>query len=493
MYCSRAIYEPYPYHFLSNNSTNHNIKEVLFCGQYHDPQDSTKFTRILMALDGSTLYVASKGSDSPNDWATNVDFGMEEYSEWNGKVHGGFLKKAGFVNTIDIVEWVMVNDLEMVITTGHSMGGAVSSLLHLKLNRFYQDCAEKTKKPELVNVTFGSPMFGNIVMAEDVEGKNYASDMYHFASTSDVVPSLLSIGHTFKVFKDNLGFIGQYAMDWLKDNRIHFDAFEKTLMCLNNATIQGNPGQKNTLNTFIQSYNQITKSLEASSLLNTFKDFDYAPMGNYLLLQKQQNGSHNAVKMNDKKLVETILQRAVEYQMQDWSTLVSDHLMISYLHKIKEFLGGLQTFRYKSEVLNFKMTSFFIFSFFSVRKIKSYSADVSFINGSHNFIVEPVSRYFCGYDNCNQCQKITFYEQDDSLIKNIIFCRTCEKDPHILEHYFHEICSQEFHVGDKADHEMTTFDFSKIEQGDRKRFLLQTRYGDINQTRWLVSTVMHTS
>ena len=139
--------------------------------------------------------------------------------------------------------------------------------------------------------------------------------------------------------------------------------------------------------------------------------------------------------------------------------------------------------------------------------------DVSFINGSHNFtiepklaprpgcqeekslsyrppLIEPVSKYFCGYDDCNQCQKIPFYDQDDSLIKNLIFCRTCEKDPHTLEHYFHETCSREFHVGDKADHERTTFDFSKTEQDARKKFLLQTSYGDINKTKLVTFEVL---
>ena len=54
---------------------------------------------------------------------------------------------------------------------------------------------------------------------------------------------------------------------------------------------------------------------------------------------------HSIVKLTDKKLVETILQRAIEYQMEDWSTLISGHVLNSYLHKIKESIEGFQMFR----------------------------------------------------------------------------------------------------------------------------------------------------
>ena len=126
---------------------------------------------------------------------------------------------------------------------------------------------------------------------------------------------------------------------------------------------------------------------------------------------------------------------------------------------------------------------------YSQRKITAY-ADVTFSNGSTNYKIEPVCRYFCGYDDCDQCQNTTFYEQNESLIKNLIFCRSCEKDPYMPEHCFHEPCSTRFHVGNKADHATVKIDLSKIEPENRRNFLLNSRYEDVHKDRWIVATVM---
>ena len=65
IYCSLAAYEKTPFHFLSNNSSNHNINEVIVVGKYFllGNNESNNYTRTVMALDGNTMYIAFKGSD----------------------------------------------------------------------------------------------------------------------------------------------------------------------------------------------------------------------------------------------------------------------------------------------------------------------------------------------------------------------------------------------------------------------------------------------
>ena len=124
IYCSLATYEKNPFHYLSNNSSNHNINEFIVVGKYFllGNDESTNFTRAVMALDGNTMYIAFKGSDTIYDWKTNLNIGMEEDAAWCGQLHGGFLEKATYVNTTDILEYCMCNNIHEIVTTGHSQG-----------------------------------------------------------------------------------------------------------------------------------------------------------------------------------------------------------------------------------------------------------------------------------------------------------------------------------------------------------------------------------
>ena len=68
-----------------------------------------------------------KGSETISDWKANLNIGMEEDAAWCGQLHGGFLEKATYVNTMDILEYCMCNNILEIVITGHSQG------LYLKL------------------------------------------------------------------------------------------------------------------------------------------------------------------------------------------------------------------------------------------------------------------------------------------------------------------------------------------------------------------------
>ena len=331
-------------------------------------------------------------------------------------------------------------------------------MVHLKLVKAFEGYEDlENNKPELFNITFGSPFFGNYVLEEDLKNKGYLENMYHFASTTDIVPAILSIGHIFKIIKEKMGIFSA----WLENNKSHlgiFETIEKVAMCWNNTQKYSN--EKTTLNEFLLSYDQLMKSLKPSNLYNSYNEINYVPIGKFLLLQKQQNGTHQATLLEDKKLIERIIQAATECHADNLSTMISEHLLACYLHKIKEHLGGLNQF--------------------PKRKLRAYSDDIKIYSFSKSYLhVEPVSRYFCGYDDCQECSRISFYEQNESLVKKLIFCRTCQSNPHILEHYFHKVCSEIFHVDEKKDHLMYPVDLSKIDPNSRHDFLLTTKHYDL--------------
>ena len=84
--------------------------------------------------DLSTISHHFKGTDSKDDWSTNMEFGMCVNSNyWNGSVHEGFMKKSDLIDIEDICFLIKTEEPVRVIVTGHSMGGAISSLIYLKL------------------------------------------------------------------------------------------------------------------------------------------------------------------------------------------------------------------------------------------------------------------------------------------------------------------------------------------------------------------------
>ena len=102
---------------------------------------------------------------------------------WNGSVHEGFMKKSDLIDIEDICSLIKIVEPIKVILTGHSMGGAVSSLIYLKLKFKFHGSDEgiELNRYEFFNFTFGAPMFGNIALEDDLRRKNWLGNMFHYA------------------------------------------------------------------------------------------------------------------------------------------------------------------------------------------------------------------------------------------------------------------------------------------------------------------------
>ena len=102
---------------------------------------------------------------------------------WSGSVHEGFLKKSDLIDIEDICSLIKIEAPVKVILTGHSMGGAISSLLYIKLKFKFHGSDESIEfnKTEFFNFTFGAPMFGNVALEDDLRKKKWLGNMFHYA------------------------------------------------------------------------------------------------------------------------------------------------------------------------------------------------------------------------------------------------------------------------------------------------------------------------
>ena len=158
--------------------------------------------------ESSTMYIAFEGSGVLDDWLVNLNVKLESVAnsgsqDFSPKVHTGFHERAKkWINDDEqIMEKIKEWKPKRIVTTGHSLGAATSSIAHILL---VLSQVEETKDVEFQNMAFASPLFGNldlkkaILKAPDQRLRN----MYHFVNCDDIVPAVTIIEETY----DNLSF-----------------------------------------------------------------------------------------------------------------------------------------------------------------------------------------------------------------------------------------------------------------------------------------------
>ena len=152
------------------------------------------------------MYIAFKGSHVLDDWLVNLNLKFSDFTlansgsqDFSPKVHTGFHERAKeWINDPNgqimnkIKEWKP----KIIVTTGHSLGAATSSIAHILLV-LSQD--EEMKNVEFQNMAFASPLFGNLDLKKailshpDLRLRN----MYHFVNCDDIVPAVTIIEETY--------------------------------------------------------------------------------------------------------------------------------------------------------------------------------------------------------------------------------------------------------------------------------------------------------
>lgn len=131
-----------------------------------------------------SLFIGFRGSTNIDNWLTNIHFSM--IHPFNNEI--GIEK--GFYNLfLDINNDIYKNldtlsnyyDSTNLLITGHSLGGAISTLLAY-------DIVSKNKPYKITLITFGSPRVGNINFIKDFNKYNiYSHRITHYY---DIVPHL---------------------------------------------------------------------------------------------------------------------------------------------------------------------------------------------------------------------------------------------------------------------------------------------------------------
>ena len=110
---------------------------------------------------GGSLYIGCRGTVGLSDWRTNVNFMLvPETVEKVPRTHRGFTNRSDsifeeLVPKLDALIRRYKWSVSKIITCGHSLGAALSQLIHIKLKREDFEVKMKTK---LINITFAPPM-----------------------------------------------------------------------------------------------------------------------------------------------------------------------------------------------------------------------------------------------------------------------------------------------------------------------------------------------
>ena len=190
MILSNAIYKDDPAAYLSSSSNNHTIHTVAAISQ-HSPQ------KVMLAVGDvggeRTLYVAFRGTASWKDAVADLDIKLRTKDAIpGGKFHSGFDKRSRALPMQHIEFCARKEECKTIVTCGHSLGGAVSSISAVDLMLHLG----KSTDLAVYNITFGSPFFANETVRKKCLQERFVHRMIHYVGHKDIVPGILSLGHT---------------------------------------------------------------------------------------------------------------------------------------------------------------------------------------------------------------------------------------------------------------------------------------------------------
>ena len=353
----------------------------------------------------STLYIAFTGSQTANDWKANLDFALTPDEHLFGKVHQGFSKRSEVISAEEVYNLADFFQVQRVITCGHSLGGAVSSLVHLKFVNYM-----KTKNIELktANLTFGAPLFGNERLWKYVKEDWKRNQMFHFVAVEDLVPALLSLGNTVQHLKNAI--LPQAAAEFVRLIST-LSTFASGFMGFLAETSLLSFENREPIKQFLSSFRQLQNSTEASTLFNEYCENQFVPIGQFVfLLQQNQKGKfdHQA---GDPKIIEHIL------------TSIEQHISKNKNKEVFEIKlnHGMKNYGYKlKNIFEFKEKS---------RGSIGFAKKDFFWRDRTTFKFKVPWQLVCGFQACEECdRKVKLPHQNESLLKmGVLFCKTCHE------------------------------------------------------------------
>ena len=126
-------------------------------------QNSETDTIVHIICKENTMYITGPGSQSMTDWSLDFQIWRTrvEYFE-NSLVHAGFMKIYESIKILlhqRICALLSSKPIDHIVCTGHSLFGAVSTIIAL-------DCTLQYETKTVSCITFGSPRVGNAKFAK---------------------------------------------------------------------------------------------------------------------------------------------------------------------------------------------------------------------------------------------------------------------------------------------------------------------------------------
>ena len=144
----------------------------------------------------NVLYVGFKGTESKDDIMADINIKLKKKKTLpGGKFHSGFLERSDTVPIEYILECAENYECQTIVTCGHSLGGAVSSIMALNMMR------NSDGQVQVYNITFGAPFFGNEAARKMCRDEKFEQNIVHYVDYQDIVPGLLSLEHTASILK----------------------------------------------------------------------------------------------------------------------------------------------------------------------------------------------------------------------------------------------------------------------------------------------------
>ena len=197
---SKAVYQDQALDYLESTLRDHNLRSMV------RSQNGDCHFLLAEELEGRRVFLAFRGTEDKKDLTEDLKIYQRgaESGLARGKFHAGFLTRAEEFPLQKLLADQSLQNRSLIIC-GHSLGGAISSIVTTEI------LIEREKRPkeqftgEVINVTFGSPLFGDDTARRFLEEKSFSSKMFHFVAELDPVPSLLSFAQSISAVKNQVG------------------------------------------------------------------------------------------------------------------------------------------------------------------------------------------------------------------------------------------------------------------------------------------------
>ena len=375
LFSSMSCYEDKPLQYLQKTKQYHGVTRLIAANAYFENQAASIFVwdSETSTQTKRTLIIAFRGSETLEDIQTDFDFGFQSDDRFVGKTHGGFLDRMKKVTLESLFEIARINKVEHILTCGHSLGGAVSTLVHFNILQTLSQVNEPfVNSKNVVNMTFGAPMFGNYEFEKYLSDKNFTRNVFNFASVNDVVPIVLSVGHVFKTLQQTQ----QLARNVVAQIRKTTTLFETCLK------VAARKAGENVVEN-IQQALEILKS-PPLSLQEDLTELAYVLIGKFLLIQRDERREVTEKLNNNPKLVERVLQSAIEYTADNSLDIIKNHSLEIYIELIKTNFQGFVNFPPKSHQILIEKTDHGKFA----------------SKNGHIYQFDSVCSFTCGAPNC---------------------------------------------------------------------------------------------